>query len=430
MRRGDAGTRGRGEKDAAIQVTGVTKLYRRYGRKHTVGTLKSALLSGMGKRALAPDASVPAIVDLSFEVERGEMVGVVGANGSGKSTLLKLLAGIVRPTAGSVDVRGRLAALLELGAGFHPEISGRENIEINGLLLGLTRRQIAARFEEIVRFAEIEEFLDAPVKTYSSGMAVRLGFSIAAHSDPEVLLVDEVLAVGDEAFSHRCLEKFAEFERAGKTILVVSHDLGLVSERCRRAIWLDHGRLSADGPAPETVALYREHVAREEGGRRLEAARETPGDSAPPPRRIGSGQAFVEEVRLLDGAGNPAGSIASGEPAALEMRVRAAAPLSDFVFGFAVSTVSGTSVFGSNTDIDGLRPVEFAGQGRVTLEIPAFALAPGVYSLDAAAHARDGAPYDYRRDVLRFEVTADRAVAGVWNPPRRWRFDGAIRWKA
>jgi lipopolysaccharide transport system ATP-binding protein len=416
--------------EMAIQVTGVTKLYRRYGRRHTVGTFKSALLSGAGRRALAPDSAVPAIVGLSFEVARGEMVGVIGANGSGKSTLLKLLAGIVRPTSGSLAVRGRLAALLELGAGFHPEISGRENIEINGLLLGLTRRQIAARFDEIVRFAEIEEFLEAPVKTYSSGMAVRLGFSIAAHSDPDVLLVDEVLAVGDEAFSHRCLEKFAEFERAGKTILVVSHDLGLIAERCRRAIWLDRGRLCADGPAKETVALYRERVARQEGGRRLEAARETSDTSAPPPQRIGSGQALVEEVRLLDGAGNPAGRICSGEPAALEMRVRAAAPLSDFVFGFAISTVSGTSVFGSNTDIDGLRPAEFAGQGRVTLEIPAFVLAPGVYSLDAAAHARDGAPYDYRRDVLRFEVTADRAVAGVWNPPRRWRFDGAIRWKA
>jgi ABC-type polysaccharide/polyol phosphate transport system ATPase subunit len=416
--------------EPAIQVSGVTKLYRRYGRKHTLGTLKSALLSGMGRRALSPDAAVPAIVDLSFEVEPGEMVGVIGANGSGKSTLLKLLAGIVRPTFGSLAVRGRLAALLELGAGFHPEISGRDNIEINGLLVGLTRRQISARFDEIVRFAEIEDFLDAPVKTYSSGMAVRLGFSIAAHCDPDVLLVDEVLAVGDEAFSHRCLEKFAEFERAGKTILVVSHDLGLIAERCRRAIWLDRGRLSADGPAKETVALYRECVAREEGGRRLEAARETPDVSTPPPQRIGSGQALVEEVRLLDGAGNPAGRISSGEPAALEMRVRAAAPLSDFVFGFSVSTVSGTSVFGSNTDIDGLRPAEFAGQGRVTLEIPALALAPGVYSLDAAAHARDGSPYDYRRDVLRFEVTADRAVAGVWNPPRRWRFDGTIRWKA
>jgi len=413
----------------AIKVTDVTKLYRRYGKKKSVGTLKSAFLSGMGRRALSPDSSVPALVGVSFEIATGEMVGVVGRNGSGKSTLLKLLAGIVRPTSGSVAVAGRLAALLELGAGFHPEISGRDNIEINGLLLGLTRRQIAARFDEIVRFAEIGEFLDTPLKAYSSGMAVRLGFSIAAHSDPEVLLVDEVLAVGDEAFAHRCLEKFAEFERAGKTIVVVSHDLALVADRCRRAIWLDGGRLAADGPAPETVALYRERVAQEEGGRRLEEARAEPGPSGPLPPRIGSGLAFVEEVRLLDGAGQPAGRISSGEPAALEMRVRAPASLSDFVFGFAVSTVSGASVFGVNTDIDGLRPAAFAGEGRVTLEIPAFALAPGVYSVDAAAHARDGAPYDYRRDALRFEVTADRAAAGVWKPQHHWRFDGAIRWK-
>jgi lipopolysaccharide transport system ATP-binding protein len=414
----------------AIQVDRVTKLYRRYGRKKSVGTLKSALLSGMG-RALSPDSSVPALVDVSFEIAAGEMVGVVGPNGSGKSTLLKLLAGIVRPTRGSVEVRGRLAALLELGAGFHPEISGRENIEINGLLLGLSRRQIAERFNEIVRFAELEEFLDAPLKTYSSGMAVRLGFSIAAHSDPDVLLVDEVLAVGDEAFSHRCLEKFAEFERAGKTILVVSHDLALVSQRCRRAIWLDRGRLRADGPAGETVALYRERVAEEEGGRRREAVSSQLSAVGPDePKRIGSGKAVIEEVSLLDGTGRPAGRIVSGEPAALRMRVRAAAPLSDFVFGFAISTVSGQSVFGSNTDVDGFRGREFAGEGRVTLEIPAFALGPGIYCLDAAAHARDGAPYDYRRDALRFEVTAERPVAGVWNPQRRWSFAGTIRWES
>src|SRR6266540_6808420 len=272
MGRGEAGTLGRSDSGAAVRVEGMTKRYRRYGRKHTVGTLKSALLSGMGRRVLSPEASVPALVELSFEIARGEMVGIVGPNGSGKSTLLKLLAGIVRPTRGSVEVRGRLAALLELGAGFHPEISGRENIEINGLLLGLTRKEIAKRFDEIVRFADLEEFLDAPVKTYSSGMAVRLGFSIAAHCDPDVLLVDEVLAVGDEAFSRRSLEKFAEFERAGKTLLFVSHDLGLIAERCHRAIWFDRGRVAADGPAGETVTLYRESVAEREAERRAQPA--------------------------------------------------------------------------------------------------------------------------------------------------------------
>jgi ABC-type polysaccharide/polyol phosphate transport system ATPase subunit len=410
----------------AIEASNVTKVYRRWGRKRSVGTFKSALLSGRPGHALAPDQGVPALTDVSFQVDPGETVGVVGANGSGKSTLLKLLAGVLKPTTGTVDVRGRLAALLELGAGFHPEISGRENVLINGLLLGLTKREVAARFDEIVRFAELEEFIDAPVKTYSSGMAVRLGFAIAAHSDPDVLLVDEVLAVGDEAFARRSLEKFGEFERAGKTLLFVSHDLGLVADRCRRALWLDRGRLAADGPSAETIALYRENVSEREADRRGVAERPEPER----PDRIGSGAAEVGTVRLLGADGRPTARVRSGEPARLAMDVRAAAPLSDFVFGFAISTVSGTSVFGSNTALDGFAPEELAGDSTVVLEIESLDLAPGVYSVDAAVHSRDGAPYDYRRDLLRFEVAADRAVGGVWNPARRWTFSGGVRWKS
>jgi ABC-type polysaccharide/polyol phosphate transport system ATPase subunit len=411
---------------AAIEAIDVTKLYRRWGRKRSVGSFKSALLSGRPGRALAPDQAVPALTDVSFGVAPGETVGVVGANGSGKSTLLKLLAGVLRPTAGTIAVNGRLAALLELGAGFHPEISGRENVLINGLLLGLTKKEIARRFGEIVRFAELEEFIDAPVKTYSSGMAVRLGFSIAAHSDPDVLLVDEVLAVGDEAFAHRSLEKFSEFERAGKTLLFVSHDLGLVADRCRRAIWLDRGRLVADGPAAETVARYRESVSEREAERRGTAERDEPSR----PGRIGSGAAVVTGLRLLDRDGRPTARVRSGEPARLAMDVRAApSALDDFVFGFAISTVSGAAVFGSNTAIDGFAPEELAGDSTVSLEISSLDLAPGVYSVDAAVHADDGAPYDYRRDLLRFEVAADRPIAGVWNPDRRWSFTGGVRWK-
>ncbi len=401
----------------AVAVRGVTKVYRRYGRRPH-GTLKSALLAG--GRAPAMPGGVTALEHVSFEVAPGETLGVVGANGSGKSTLLKILAGIVRPTQGSIEVQGRLAALLELGAGFHPEISGRENVEITGLLLGLTRKEVAARFDDIVRFAGVEAFLDAPVKTYSSGMAVRLGFAIAAHSDPDVLLVDEVLAVGDEAFSHRALEKFSEFERAGKTLVVVSHDLSLVERRCRRAIWLEGGRIAADGPAPETVSRYLERVAVEEGERRLAEA----GAGG----RIGSGVATIAGVRLLDGSGRPAGRLRAGEPASLEMTVRADEPLTDFVFGFRVTTVSGVMVLGTNTELEGFRPRELRGEARVTLALPSLDLAPGVYRLDAAIHARDGAPYDARADVLRFEVTSDRAGAGVWGPPRRWDFSGGVRW--
>jgi ABC-type polysaccharide/polyol phosphate transport system ATPase subunit len=413
--------------EPAVDVRAVSKVYRRWGRKRSIGTFKSALLSGRPGRALSPDDGVPALTDVTFQVAPGEAVGIIGPNGSGKSTLLKLLAGILQPTSGSLSVRGRLAALLELGAGFHPEISGRENVELSGLLLGLTRRQIAARFDEIVRFAEIEEFLDAPVKTYSSGMAVRLGFSIAAHCDPDVLLVDEVLAVGDEAFARRSLEKFAEFERAGKTIVLVSHDLALVEERCRRALWLDRGRLAADGPAGETVALYRERVAVHESERRGEAPA---AQAAGSPPRIGSGAATLASVRLLDSAGRPTSRIASGAPARLEMEVAASSPLSDFVFGFGISTVAGATVFGSNTSIDGLVAGELGGKATAALDLPSLDLAPGVYSVDAAIHARDGSPYDYRRDVLRFEVTADRASAGVWNPERRWSFAGEVRWKS
>jgi ABC-type polysaccharide/polyol phosphate transport system ATPase subunit len=406
---------------AVVSVAGVSKVFRRYARRgRGSGSLKSAIVSGSVGRGSAADGIV-ALSDVSFDVAPGETLGVIGPNGSGKSTLLKLLAGILRPTRGRVEVRGRLAALLELGAGFHPEISGRENVEITGLLLGLTRAQIAERFDAIVRFAGVEEFLDAPVKTYSSGMAVRLGFAIAAASDPEVFLVDEVLAVGDEAFAHRALERFADFERAGKTLIFVSHDLNLVTDRCRRAIWLEGGRVAADGPAAETVARYREHVAATEGRRRLREA----GAGG----RVGSGAAAIESVRVLDRDGRPAGRLRRGEPATIEMTVRPREPLEDFVFGFQVSTVAGTVVFGSNTLLDGHAPDSFSGSATVSLAIPSVDLAPGVYALDAAVHARSGAPYDYRRDVLRFEVTADAATAGVWSPPRRWSASGSVRFR-
>src|SRR5438034_1540285 len=245
----------------AIEVRDVHKIYRRYGRRKQFATLKSALLSGSLLRDLRPDETFEALRGVTFDVRAGSTFGIVGRNGSGKSTRLKLIAGIGKPTAGAVRVDGRVSALIELGAGFHPEISGRENVYINGLMLGLSRREIARRFDDIVRFAELEEFIDAPVKTYSSGMYMRLGFAVAINVDPDVLLVDEVLAVGDESFTHKCLDKFAEFRRRGRTVLLVTHSLDLVTRFCDEALWLDGGVAKAHGDPKRVIDAYLMDVA-------------------------------------------------------------------------------------------------------------------------------------------------------------------------
>jgi ABC-2 type transport system ATP-binding protein len=396
---------------AAVSAEHVSKLYARYGRKRSVGTLKSALLSGSLSRALSPDRSFPALEDVSFEIAAGETVGVIGENGSGKSTLLKLMAGILKPTAGRLETRGRVAALIELGAGFHPEITARENVEINGLLLGMNRREIARRFDSIVAFAGVEEFLDQPVKTFSSGMAVRLGFSIAAHLEPDILLIDEVLAVGDEEFVHRCLEKLGEFQREGRTLVLVSHDLERVAAHCPRVLRLSAGRLVDDAPAAETIGRYRDEVARREGRARFALERSD--------TRWGSGAATITRVRTF-GPGGESRSFRSGEAFSVEIVGATREPLADFVAGVQISATNGSVVFGSNTALDGvpLAPVE--GAFRVVCQIPRLELASGSYSLDAAVHASDGAPYDYRRDVLRFDVAAGIESGGPWLPERRW----------
>src|SRR6476620_7984970 len=239
----------------AIELTSVSKVYRRYSGRQ-FATLKSALLQRSILRDLTPRETFPALTDVTFSVPKGSTYGVIGRNGSGKSTALKLVAGITKPTSGTVKVEGRISALIELGAGFHPEISGRENVFINGIMLGLTKREIGERFDEIVDFAEIREFIDAPVKTYSSGMYMRLGFAVAINVDPDVLLVDEVLAVGDEGFTHKCLDKFGEFRRRGKTILLVTHSLNLIERFCDEAVWLDAGEKQAEGDPKRVIGAY------------------------------------------------------------------------------------------------------------------------------------------------------------------------------
>lgn len=442
----------------AIELTNVTKIYRRYGGRQ-FSTLKSALLSGDLVRQLAPNETFQALKDVSFSVPKGCTYGVVGRNGSGKSTALKLVAGITKPTSGIVKVQGRISALIELGAGFHPEISGRENVFINGIMLGLSKKEIHKRFDEIVEFAELTEFIDAPVKTYSSGMYMRLGFAVAIHVDPDVLLVDEVLAVGDEGFTHKCLDKFGEFKRRGKTILLVTHSLGLVERFCDEAVWLDAGEKKAEGDPKRVVGIYVTDVARQEE-RFLAAsdakAKQEAGDLEDPrglpaealakagpvdatevaadmnlagEGRWGSGGVEITSVEFQTAEGQATQVFHTGEPMRITLGVRAATPVRDFVFGIGLFTADGASVYGTNTDIEELESDRLEGDVRVTLMIDSLDLVEGTYKLDVAVHKRDGAPYDYHRMLHTFRVKSRIKDVGIYRPKHSWDFSAGVKFK-
>lgn len=421
----------------AIRVEAATKLFRRQAPGRHFRTLKSALLEGSLVGRATEEETITALRDVSFEVARGEAFGIVGSNGSGKSTLLKLLAGILRPTRGRVLVDGRVAALIELGAGFHPEISGRENVFINGALLGLSRREIERRYEQIVDFSGLADFMEEPVKNYSSGMYVRLGFAVAIHTDPEILLVDEVLAVGDESFAHRCLRRIEELLAAGRTVLFVSHSLALVEGLCDRVAWLEGGTLRAVGEPRRVVDAYRQAVAEAESAEHQrskeerEAAEAAPAEAAAPAEvlRWGSGAAEITAVRLLDEAGAERYHFASGEAVTIEISAVAREPLSDFVFGVAIATPRGVECWGTNTDLEGYEPGSFSGPATVRVRCPALRLGAGEYLLDVAVHARSGSPYDYRRKLVAFTITTPRAGVGVYAPEREWRFAGEVVWR-
>ena len=448
----------------AIEVRDVYKVYRRYSRRKSFGTLKSALLSGSVLRPLRADQVFEALKGVSLTVPAGTAFGLVGRNGSGKSTMLKLIAGIGKPTSGQVTVAGRVSALIELGAGFHPEISGRENVFINGMMLGLSKREVARRFEDIVAFAEIEDFIDAPVKTYSSGMYTRLGFAVAIHVDPDVLLVDEVLAVGDEAFTHKCFDKLAEFRRQGRTILLVTHALDVVTRFCDEALWLDAGRAREQGDPKRVVDAYLMDVARAEdealsrthdtvAGMRgfaahpgqsvagtertepIDGADERGAPHAPEPPdmfessegRWGTREAEIVGVELLREDGRPAHVFESGERVDIRCRVVAHQPLTDFVFGIGIFNAAGVCCYGTNTAIEGAKAGELTGAAEVTCQIDRLDLIEGAYKLDVAVHRHNGTPYDYHRLLHSFRVTSRLKDTGVFRPAHRWTFAGGVR---
>ena len=455
----------------AIDVINVSKIYRRYARRRQFATLKSALLDGSLLGDLKPDETFQALRNVSFSVPKGCTYGVIGSNGSGKSTLLKCVAGITRPTEGEVKVDGRISALIELGAGFHPEISGRENIFINGIMLGLSKKEVQRRFDEIVEFAEMQDFIDAPVKTYSSGMYMRLGFAVAIHVDPEVLLVDEVLAVGDQGFTHKCLDKFSEFRRRNKSILLVTHSLDLVEKFCDEAHWLDKGISKGEGDPKKMVAAYvmnvedseQHSLAKAEATRLAASAKNVTG--APPgaeERDPGSGVRDPEEAPLnpvddaettrdgfkategrwgtreieitkvsISGPDGESGHVfQSGDDIKVHMTMTAKEPITDFVFGLGLFNADGVCIYGTNTNLEEFQPSQIVGECSVTFEMDSLDLIEGTYRLDLAAHKADGYPYDYHRLLYTFRIKSRVRDVGIYRPAHRWDFGGGITFKA
>ncbi|MBX5493072.1 MAG: ABC transporter ATP-binding protein [Chloroflexi bacterium] len=346
-----------------------------------------------------------ALRDVSFAVAPGEALGIIGANGSGKSTLLKLATRLLAPTAGRVVVDGRVAALLELGAGFHPELTGRDNIYLNASILGIPRRRVDACFGDIVAFAGLERFVDTPVKRYSSGMQARLGFAVAVHVDPDILLLVEVLAVGDLQFQERCRERIHALLAAGRTVLLVSHDLAAVGEFCTRVLWLHEGRVRALGAPEAVISAYRRFQRGAPADEAL-GAEEPPGEAPEHGRRWGSGEIQLVAVELLDGQGRPTQRFTTGAPLTVRLRYRATRRVRKPVFGIAIYA-GGLQLAGPNTRVDGYALDEVSGEGTLLYAIDALPLLPGAYTLSAAVYdATELHPYDHHHQCYPFRVAA------------------------
>ena len=393
----------------SVVVDGLWKNFRLYHERNQF--LKAAILRGRRARY----EEFWALRDLSFEVPTGQTFGVIGSNGSGKSTLLKCLAGILVPDRGQVTTHGRVSALLELGAGFHPELSGRENVFLNGAILGLKKDEITARFDDIVEFAGLADFIDTPVKNYSSGMFVRLGFAVAANVEPDVLLIDEVLSVGDEAFQRKSAERIERFRREGRTIVFVSHGLGQVEQLCEQVAWIDHGELKMVGPAADVISAYRGDSH----------------DAAPDPDEIGSrwgsGEIQISSVDLLDSVGNLVTHPRTGDALNIVVHLSAHAPVQDTVLVARIDELGGHTVWRSSSRRNGVSIGRIDGSADVTLGFPSLPLLEGTYELTLAiTNQTEIQPYDHWERRIRFDVrqysTADN---GVMHIPSTWAVSGA-----
>jgi ABC-2 type transport system ATP-binding protein/lipopolysaccharide transport system ATP-binding protein len=413
-----------------ISVKDLKKFYKKYSHKHKFLTLKSALIDRTLFADLAENERFEALKGVTFDVKEGTTISIIGENGSGKSTLLKILAGISKPTEGEIVTNGRISALIELGAGFHPEISGRENIFINGIILGLTRKKIQEKYDEIVRFAELEDFIDNPVKSYSSGMYMRLGFSIAINVDPDILLIDEVLAVGDASFVPKCLDKINEFKRKGKTIVFVSHDLATVEQISDEVIWMKNGEIEMQGYPKRVVDAYLEYIGKKDEKKAEEKHEEEEKEaeeSQEQEKRWGSQEIEIHNVKMIDGSGKEKYIYKPDEPLTVTFDVESHIDEKDFAFGLGIFNTGGICCYGTNTVMEHFASQSISGRGKVKIKIPALNLINGTYFLDVAVHKRDGFPFDYHHFQYTFRVVSNHRDVGVLRVDHEWDFSDNIQ---
>jgi lipopolysaccharide transport system ATP-binding protein len=383
------------------------------GKRYRVGQVLTGLTRARRRLSGRPvHDHIWALHDVTFDVPEGDAIAVIGRNGAGKSTLLKLLARITEPTAGYVDVCGRVGALLEVGTGFHAELTGRENVFLNGAILGMSRAEVKRKFDQIVEFSGVEKHIDTPVKWYSSGMYVRLAFAVAAHLEPEILIVDEVLAVGDAEFQKRCLGRMGEASQEGRTVLFVSHNLQAVRRLCRRAILLEQGRLTAEGDAESVVRRYLASIESSDAGRRRwEDPAERPGDDI----------CRVVEVRITDDDGRPSGSFFTRRPIHVALELDLARVHPAFIAGFDLATTDGVVVFRSyTTDVaEDAAPRLVTGRNAIRCTIPAGLLNSGRYALHLRISLHWSRWIVHLDDVLSFDVIADHGESLFLNDQAR-----------
>ena len=400
----------------AILAEGLSKQYVIGARQEEYSTLRDSLTRALTApfRAMQGQAPKPetfwALDDIHFRVERGEVLGVVGRNGAGKSTLLKVLSRITEPTRGQVRIRGRVASLLEVGTGFHAELTGRENVYLNGSILGMKRQEIDRNFDEIVAFAEVEKFIDMPVKRYSSGMYLRLAFAVAAHLEPEILIVDEVLAVGDSAFQNKCMGKMEQVAKQDRTVLFVSHNMASVRGLCSRCLWIHGGRLMQDGPPAEVVEQYLAY------GAEITASVDLRGHSG---RASWSRTEMLQKLSFLDETGSSTSSVAVGRPLTVALDVSTPEPLRRPRAILWVTNSVGDRLFSLDSGYQAEAIPAIEGQGRVVCTIPELAVRPGRYTVHLAfgdyARFTEGIEY-----AANFEVTPDDFYGVGRLPPEKY----------